>query len=199
MPRPVTHRMLERSSTFDRNDHFAQFVAWYMAGRLTPEQIGEHLLEAWVGAEWPRGIAEDAGLDTHGIVGMFRAAGFLCDAPAVAPPSRPMHLYRGCSESGAAGFSWTTSLETARWFAKREARFAVAGVRDPEDDGSPVIIAAMIDPAHILATVTEGRSEAEVIIDPIGARDAIFGGRYSTDLDIDILPAFPERQRGGAS
>lgn len=163
----------------ERNAAFEQFLAWYEADMLTRHQLQKWLLAFWSAAEWPMNTAHGLGMDEWSVTTMFQEAGFLSDDPNAAPPSEPMRLYRGCTEHGAHGLSWTVSPETARWFARREALFN----RDPEEHGDPVMIAATISPEHILATITGGRGEAEVIIDPLGAADAINRGTYYRDLD----------------
>ncbi len=174
-------------------------MAWYVADRLTRPQLTVYLLDVWTGAEWPRETATwhlaHAGrfpIEPE-IAQMFRLAGILKDDPATAPPTDPMRLYRGCTEYGAEGFSWTTNPETARWFAKREALFS----RDPDEHGDPIIVAAVIDPDHILAIVTQGRNEAEVIIDPIGAAPNIEAGVYLWNLDIPDIRAQARHEGGG--
>lgn len=72
------------------------------------------------------------------------------------------------------------------WFAKREAGLN----HDPDEYGVLIIIAAVIAPEHILAISTEGRNEAEVIIDPVGTLLDIDSIVYQYDLD---LPNIPEK------
>lgn len=181
----VTGADIEAAYSRDRNDAAAQFFEWHAAGQLAPAQLKTWALEFWRSAEWPAMIAADAGLGVVDIVAMFRAAGFVSDAPDAAPPTAPVTVYRGCTEHGAEGFSWTTDPETARWFAKREALFD----REPEEYGAPVILAATIAPEHILATGTGRPGELEVIIDPIGAAADIRAAVCILDLDTPDIPA----------
>lgn len=167
---------IEASIMTGQNEHFDQLLSWYTSNRLTRQQLATHLLSAWVGAEWPHDTAA-LHVEDSGIVEMFRIAGFLTDDGAVSPPSAPMLLYRGCTVYGAAGFSWTADPETARWFAKRGGLFR------------PVIVAAIIEPDHILAIVTSGRDESEAIVDPIGAIEDIEAGVFLRDLDTPDIPA----------
>lgn len=175
----------EHLRCLDRNQSFAQVIAWYMAGRFPPDRLNMLLVNTWVNAEWPLSIAEHAGLNTGGIVRMFMHAGFVTDRPECPQPSEPIRVYRGCTEWRLTGFSWTTQPETARWFAKRCALFGQ--MSDPDDDGEPVIVATIVEPQYILGMVHKGRGEAEVIVNPFGIQTEELITLY--DLETPDIPA----------
>ena len=176
--RQATNEDIENLIYLGRNETAYQFFAWYRAGRVSLDLLRVHLLDIWVAAEWPLDVAGAAMTEHSDILTMFRSAGFLCDDPTITRPLSPLTLYRGCHESNVDNFSWSTSRDVAVKFAYRARMMPYRNPEDDDDGGRACVIEAVIPSEHILAMVIEGRGESEVIVDYLGARDAIWNGRY---------------------
>ncbi len=78
----------------------------------------EKLGELWTGIN---DLVGDGGCEINTILDAFRFTGFLTDGPE-RPTSQTVVIYRGASAEGLyADPAWSGSIDTARWFAKREA------------------------------------------------------------------------------
>lgn len=105
-------------------------------------------------AEWPlkqldqaiwSNLYEQAADDEH----------YIYDGKLVEKTELPatVTLYRGCSEEGKYGFSWTSDLSRAQWFANR------FGQGDP-------VYQIEASPDMVLARFDERRGESEWVLDP---------------------------------
>lgn len=126
---------------------------WHSKGCLTRKILRAILIGVWNGAELP----EDQ-LGPKQWIAFFRQAGYLtdCNKPR---PTAPLQIYRGCSQRMVKRMSWTTRLETARFFVEyRRERY---GAREG------FVYSAKVAPAGVLATSYRERpGEDEVIVDP---------------------------------
>lgn len=101
--------------------------------------------DAWSSAEYP----ENA-LDFWLWQDLFNEA-----SEHLVYPDVPVTLYRGAGvePSAARRMSWTSTLETARWFADRFGGGFVYRIGD-------------VQPQYVLAQITRGRDEDEYVLDP---------------------------------
>lgn len=178
----------KRAYVQGRNAFFCSVVDWYKAGRLPQEHLNRLLSDAWNAAEWPAQLAKASDLNDRQIVEMFREAGFVTDTSSTERPTQPLRIYRGCTEFGTEGFSWSTEPEVARKFAKREGWFG----RDEDEYGAPVIVTTVIDPEYVLAVFPsdDSRREREVVVDPIGLDTVAM--LYFYDFDVPDIEAVAE-------
>jgi hypothetical protein len=118
---------------------------------LIPHEEFRRLLpDVWGMAEYPTSC-----IGTRLWLKMFKNSGFVTDCGA-APPTAPLRLYRGHEKAYMRGFSWTTDIERARWFADR---FRIELKR------KTFIFVATVPPHAVLARLA-GRQEAEVVVNP---------------------------------
>lgn len=84
---------------------------------LSIDDLAEAVGQAWTGAEWP-----EQHITGDGWYVLFDTVGYLVDhqqrdrdedLPEI------VTLYRGAIPDRRAGMSWTSDLDTARWFARR--------------------------------------------------------------------------------
>jgi hypothetical protein len=127
-----------------RNAGPGLLLDWYYTKRLDPADVGRVILDIWSAAEYPLRWAP-----VGDWVGLFRDA-------HLPVPAGPLTIYRGASPGRRRGMSWTTSLEQARWFARRWLT-----------RGPAVVVTVTAPPEAILAVFGEvdGRGEHEVIVD----------------------------------
>lgn len=104
------------------------------------------LKQCWICEEWP---SRDANVSISEVIKLFKRA----DRSIMAPiEDKTIKVYRGVNRGGSPyGLSWTTSLETAEWFAKRFG-----------DDGK--VYELEVPNEHVLAIIDE-RGESEVVVD----------------------------------
>ncbi|KXO88743.1 hypothetical protein AXK56_10520 [Tsukamurella pulmonis] len=114
---------------------------------------------AWCGAEYPERTYDPPSM----WVRMFKRNGYTHDGSRAPLPTEPIQLYRGCTEDGRYGMSWTTDCEIARAFAFDGLRGQPAGA----------VYTATVDPKHLLAYIGPevGRGESEYVVDPAGLSD----------------------------
>ncbi len=138
-----------------RNAYPRLLLSWLTAGQLSLAGLRLVLVEAWTIPEWPA-----SHLTARVWVSIFREAGFVSDPPDLRPPSEPLTVYRGATFGRRRGMSWTLDLDRARWFASRSSLLT----------GRPVgmVFRSSIPPESVLAIMTGGRREAEVVVDPVG-------------------------------
>lgn len=124
----------------------------YRRGCLTDADVLAVGVEAaWTGAEFPMSYLTADEWST-----LFEATGYLVDSrrrPDLLP-DQPITLYRGAPVSGAFGWSWTDSIETARWFANR-----------PTHRGTGRVWVAEVATHRLLANFAESRGESEHVVD----------------------------------
>jgi hypothetical protein len=140
------------------------YRAWH-TGQIDDETLRDWILPTWQLAEFPSMLGHRRWLE------MFAATGFVSDGDD--EPPDPLTAYRGAACSHARGFSWTWNPERAAWFARRT---ALAGI--------PAAVYEVTLPRDkLLATLggVEGRSEAEVIVNPRRLR-----GRWSPRKLFDV-------------
>lgn len=118
-------------------------------GHVDQARLVSLLIPAWQGPTQPR-----LALRQRAWLAMFKAAGFIgFDATtgrAIPPPLTTLTIFRGASERGRHGMSWTQDLEIARDFAARY-------------EGS--VFRAAIDPRAVLAVLVD-IAESEVVVNP---------------------------------
>ncbi|MGY1730640.1 hypothetical protein ACI798_03895 [Geodermatophilus sp. SYSU D01045] len=118
---------------------------------LEPAWLPRLVPGAWCSAEWPlQALDRDTWRD------LFRAAGYTDDGHRRARPRDVARLYRGADEDHRYGWSWTSDLARARWFAER-----------PIHDTPGLVWVAIVEPAQMLAKIQD-RREAEVVVDTEG-------------------------------
>jgi hypothetical protein len=103
--------------------------------------------DVWEAAEWPAQQLEYWQWDE-----LWQAAGFT-SSDGRDLPVKPLRVYRG---SAYHGWSWTTSLEIARWFARRELLFSRHGA---------AVWTGVVRPERICALLDD-RDEEEVVVRP---------------------------------
>lgn len=84
---------------------------------LSLADLADAIGDAWTGAEWP-----EQHLTPESWVMLLDTVGYLVDgSPARREDDLPevVTLYRGAIPGRREGMSWTTNLDTARWFAHR--------------------------------------------------------------------------------
>lgn len=88
-------------------------------------------------------------------------------------------LYRGAAKHNVKGFSWTTNLEKARWFARRNAL-----------DGKPLLVTATFAAEDLIAYFGD-RGEFEVVVDlfSASAQRAIDTAKIKPMKTIEVTPA----------
>lgn len=140
----------EVSARVGRNDlPYTLFVNMW---RLDPADLPKAAHNAWYMAEYP-----EKQVDADMWVDLFDRIGYTIDGePAKREDDLPefVTVYRGCLPERIDGMSWTTSLETAYWFASR---WTSHGGRQLH------VYRAEIPRDFVLAKVG-GRGENEVVI-----------------------------------
>ena len=130
-----------------------------------------YLLEwAWTCAEYPLQCIEDCDW-----IEMFEWVGYHGNGQRLKRPEGTVRLYRGTTIEHAPllpGMSWTTSRETAEWFATRYAHQRDTACILEMDAPFEIILANYDNPGH--------RSESEMVIHP----DLV--GEY--DVEIKVTP-----------
>ena len=116
-------------------------------------QLLAYALEnAWCANEYPEEALEEEG-DLWSAEQWFEM--FTAAERHLKFPESPVTLYRGVSDESFKGrMSWTSSLETARWFAKRKNHL-----------GDGVVLRLVdVNPGAVLAVI-DGRNEDEYVLD----------------------------------
>ncbi|MFS0885143.1 hypothetical protein [Aeromicrobium sp. 179-A 4D2 NHS] len=135
--------------------------------RLDPADLPGATHNAWFMAEYPEKQVEAAMW-----VNLFDQIGYTVDGePAVREDDIPefVTVYRGCLPERIDGMSWTTSLETAYWFASRWTKHGGKQLH---------VYRAEIPRDFVLAKVG-GRSENEVVIDT---------SQLDMDVEAEVVP-----------
>lgn len=117
----------------------------------------------WSGAEYPA-----TNLEVGAWLDLFPAAGYTHDGLPAPQPTDSVTVYRGCHHERRFGMSWTSNLETARWFARRD-----------RGKGSGNVYVHQARGCELLAYIHDGvgRPEFEYVINP----------EYLTDGAVAIL------------
>lgn len=134
-----------------RNHGPALLFDWWYGRRLTREDLAAVIGDVWTDAEWPA-----ASLTVANWVELFRTAGFVSDENQP-KPTEPLRIWRGTTWGRRRGMSWTTERDRAKWFANRWER---------DDRHHALVFETVVEPAVVLALLTGGRSESEVVVDP---------------------------------
>lgn len=137
-----------------------------MDGKLSREALRYGFLSAWSGAEWPtRMIQPDAWaivinvLSDPGVTFIDEENKDIYLTNVSELPER-MTLYRGCTKLGKYGYSWTTDIDRATWFAERSKAFvALFG----QADMTPHLYSAEV-PRDMVAARVHGRGEQEYVL-----------------------------------
>jgi hypothetical protein len=124
------------------------YTWWKQAGLVSLDQLREILPEAWTNAEYPFQCGYG------NILRMFRATGFVTDAPDHHPPESEVYIFRGCLAKHKRGLSWTFNPRKADWFANR---FNKKGLGH--------VYKAHIPKEGVLG-IFLGRNEDEVVVEP---------------------------------
>lgn len=124
-------------------------------GLLTTDALRATIGDVWSMAEYP-----DVALPRETWRDLFSEAGYTVDGKPAQRPSSPLHLYRGAVRSPAhrrRDWSWTDSLEVARFFAK-----------GPRGRQPGVVWTATVAPWRLLARNADPqttRGESEYVVD----------------------------------
>lgn len=150
---PAGESVRTRMSRAGRDRAPAVLVDAVLAYEVPEEDLPRLLADAWCGAEHPLRVEEPTVWRVaFSRVGYRTAGGQLADRPA------RMVLYRGASRTeatGRFGWSWTTDLLTAKYFATRHGQEGTAVYR------------AEVPGAALLADYRDDdRGEGEVVVDP---------------------------------
>jgi hypothetical protein len=152
-------RFLEGEATFAQAQaligSYARFgwaVEQYQAGRVGADEFFAALPELWTGSD-----PDDTDLRFYAIwkEAHERNGGVVCDSDQHLP-SGSFPIYRGQMPDAELGFSWSTSLDVARKFARG------AGARVPQPG---IVYQARVQAPAVLAYLT-ARGEDEVIVGP---------------------------------
>jgi len=138
-----------------RNDGPEILFEWWEWGDIPDDEFARLLPEVWHTAEFPlSSIGHRAWLQ------MFFSAGFVTDCGA-SRPETPLTVYRGHDRAHMRGFSWTTQLEQAKWFANRF-----------RDNRPPTFVFEATIPPHAVLADILGRNEFEIVVNPHCLRGA---------------------------
>lgn len=146
--------VLDLMARAGRNEGPAIVFDAHFSRSLPKADLPQVLAHAWSSAEYPEQALDGAW------VAMFHAAGFTADGVPATPPDS-ITLYRGATEAGRHGMSWTSDLDAARKFARGELRGRPAGS----------VWTATVPAVGLLAHITS-REESEWVVDPAPLRAA---------------------------
>lgn len=138
-----------------RNAAPALLLNMHHEGILLPPHCVALVAGVWTMCEFPT-----AYLDADEWSELFRMAGYTRigydEGLARRWPRRrkPVTLYRGAHHGRERGWSWTTSLDTARWFAARDL-----------GHGTGTVWTTTVAPDLLLARI-DARGEGEFVVDP---------------------------------
>ena len=139
----------------DRNCGPALLVDWMTAGRISREQVREHLATTWQMADFPN---QALGRKTWRV--LFRWTGYVSDPLGLPQPTTSVRLFRGCTPGRYHGMAWTSDLDKARWFARR-----FIGV--PSQRHTTAVFTALVEPAYVLARCNGREGEQEYVVDTL--------------------------------
>ena len=143
--------MPEKAWVYERPYRLPMLMKWWDEGLVEPnDKLRSVLPGVWTDTEGDDTIDDP---DVVRFLDCLRAVGFLSDDEHVPAPLRALTVFRG---GEANGIAWSTSRETANWFAHR---YKLKG-EPPEP-----LLKAQAPPAAVLARFF-GRNENEVIVDP---------------------------------
>jgi hypothetical protein len=124
----------------------------YCNGDLHPRQAQVVVPDVWSMVEHPLHA-----LDRDEWRQLFNLAGYTHNGKRRAKPRKPRLLYRGADEEHRDGWSWTDDRDKAQWFADRIIHAEPGQVWQ-----------ATVEPARLLARITDGREESEYVVDTSG-------------------------------
>lgn len=113
--------------------------------------------EAWSDHEFPLKV-----LGKRAWLTLFKFSGFTIDGKPADRPAEPTRVYRGADEVNRLGWSWTTDIDMARWFAARR-----LGTCPPR-----CVWTLLAPPDRQLAHIggPDSRQEAEVVVNARGLK-----------------------------
>lgn len=150
---PITTAWFKRFAPWD--GWIAQLAALHQGG-----QTDVLLLEDVLGTAW-RDKQDDVHVDPVVLRSMFAMLGFSVNGIPTRPPrARTLTLYRGSTEGGRPGPSWTVDPDTARYFAGSR--------QEPGQQAS--VWQVRVHSSHVLAVMTD---ENECIVDLDGLADPV--------------------------
>lgn len=122
-------------------------------------KLNELLADTWTDDDLP-----SAALSKRQWARMFRASGFLSDGPP--KPDGPVRLFRAARPEGAAGLSWTASLDVAKWYQETPNGSRMGTLYGIPSDflHGREIYTCVASPRQVLARFSE-RAEDEYVID----------------------------------
>ena len=131
-------------------------MLWFLLASdyIDEPEYSDILKQCWVCEEWP---SRDVNVPIREAIRLFKRA----DRNTMVPTKdETIKVYRGVNRGGSPyGLSWTTSLETAEWFAKRFG-----------DDGK--VYELEVPNKHVLAIIDD-RDESEVVVDTRNLEDKV--------------------------
>lgn len=153
LDQPTAEEIEQAGARVGRNAYPALVADLLRESRLSPEAAQIVVSSAWNASEFPRMALDEATWRT-----LFDLGGYVVDGIPVERPPEPLTLWRGALPGHELGWSWTDDRELASWFADR-----------PHHRGRGVLVTADVDPARLLARITDRRpGESEYVVD---ARD----------------------------
>jgi hypothetical protein len=103
-----------------RNDFPALLVENWQ--KLNETELPKAVVDSWIMPEWPARTLEPKYWVQLFNMALRDGTGYLTDEGEIKSTEElpeVVTLYRGCYSEFAEGMSWTSSLETAKWFASR--------------------------------------------------------------------------------
>lgn len=150
---PTADNIETASGRLGRNLYPALVVDLYAGGLLVPDVAQRVVPAAWSAVEFPSRACDDELWRA-----LFDLAGYVEDGTPGQRPATPLTLWRGALADHRNGWSWTDDRAMAKWFADR-----------PHNDGKGVVWTAEIEPARLLARITQERvGESEYVVDARG-------------------------------
>ena len=134
---------------YERAYRLGKVIEFAEAGQLDGAALAQVLGEAWKDMESGDTLSDPC---IPEVMALFRRVGFVSDS-GHSPPTKSLRVYRGGQPDGLA---WSRNVTVAEWFAKR-----------PLVEGAPPEPLYRADaPPEALLAMLDGRSEAEVVVDP---------------------------------
>lgn len=128
------------------------------AMRMPSEVRTTILANAWSRPHFPENI-----LASYEWIQLFDEVGFAVDGKPAPAPTEPLTLFRGATEAGKEGMSWTTDRAVAERFASGMV------MREPGQVWTATV------PPHALLANINGREEAEWVVQPDNLGDVRAG------------------------
>lgn len=133
---------------YEKPYRMTMLMNWWHDKVIDLDILKDLLPEVWVNTEHPRQFGYSR------IVKLFRATGYLTDAPDHQPPDSIL-IFRGCQPKDKRGISWTFNPRKADWFARRL-----------DHRGTAKVYKARVRSKKGILGVFLSRDEDEVVVDP---------------------------------